>query len=183
MDALVIERLRFLSERQDLVEKITALAVKMAKKRIPELRAERNRIVARLQQVDREAAPLMKAIGKKKFAILQEKLLVLDGQRETLKTKLAEIDEEMAKEKQKVIDPAVVCQNLQYFGAVLDVLPFEKQRDLVHLLIKKIVYHKDPSKISISFYNLPEIKTPPGNPKKGRSGGSSVSSRFDERMY
>lgn len=183
LDNLVIERMRFLSERRDLVEKITALAVRMARKKIPILRAEKNRIVAQLQKVEREAAPLIKAIGKKKLTIIQEKLLVLDSQRETLKTKLDEIDEEMTKEKMKVINPVVVCQNLQYFNAVFNALPFEKQRDLAHLLIKKIVYHKDPSKVTISFYNLPEIKNPPGNPKKGHSGGSSLSSRFDERMY
>ena len=115
--------------------------------------------------------------------MLQEKLLVLDGQKETLKTKMAEIDEEMAKEKQKVIDPSVVCLNLQYFGAVFQSLPFERQRDLLRLLIKKITYYKDPSKLSISFYNLPEIKKPPTKPLKGNAGGSSLSSRFDERMY
>ena len=125
----------------------------------------------------------MKAIGRQKFNIIQEKSLVLDGQRETLKTRLAEIDEEMAKEKQKVVDPAAVCQNLQYFEAVFALLTFEKQRDLVHLLIKRIAYHKDLSKLAVSLYNLPPLKKPPENGKKSVSGGSSVSSRLDARMY
>lgn len=183
LENLVIQRLRFLSKRKDLVEKTTALAVRMAKRKIPQLRAEKNRITGQLQKIEREATPLMKAIGKKKFALIQEKLLVLEGQRETLKTKLAEIDEQMTKEREKVIDPAVVCENLQYFSAVFDALSFERQRDLLHLLIKKIVYHKDPSKLSVSLYNLPQIKRPPEDGRKSAPGGSSFSHKFDERMY
>jgi hypothetical protein len=34
--------------------------------------------------------------------------MVLDAKRETLKTKMAELDEESAKEQQRVIDPATV---------------------------------------------------------------------------
>lgn len=183
LDELVITRLGFLSQRQDLIEKITRLAVMMARKRIPQLQAQKNRIVSHLQKIDREAAPIMKAFGKQRMSILQEKLLVLDGQRETLKARFDELTEEIAKEQQKVIDPAIVCLNLKYFHEVFEALPFERQRDLMHLLIKRITYFKDPSKVIVSFYNLPEIKKPPTKPSKGNAGGSSLSSRFDERMY
>ncbi|MDP8211683.1 MAG: hypothetical protein P9X22_00130, partial [Candidatus Zapsychrus exili] len=47
------------------------------------------------------------------------------------------------------------------------------------LLIKKIIYNEDSSKVRITFWDLPEIKIPPEKPKKGPSGG--IISRFDER--
>ena len=60
-------------------------------------------------------------------------------------------------------------------------LPFEKQRDLLHLLIKKIVYLEKPNKIRVTFWDIPDIKKPPKRPKKGNSGGLA-SSNFDMRM-
>ena len=183
LESLVLERLRFLSGRKDLVEKITALSVRMARKRIPKLRDERNRLLGQLQAIEKDAARLVKAMSKNKMSIIQDKLLVLDGQRESLKAKIAEIDEESAKEKGKIVDPEIVCQNLQYFGDIFEVLPFEKQRDLVHLLIKKITYYKDPKQLSVELYNVPEIKKPPRGSGLTHRGGSSLSSRFDVRMY
>ena len=183
LEALVLERLRFLSKRKDLVEKITALAVKMARKKIPQLRNERNRLLGQLQTIEKDAARLVKAMSKNKMSIIQDKLLVLDGQRESSKTKIAEIDEESAKEKGKIVDPEVACRNLQYFCEIFEILPFERQRDLAHLLIKKITYYKDPKQLSVDLYNLPEIKKPPKGSGLTHRGGSSLSPRFDERMY
>ena len=125
----------------------------------------------------------MKAFSKKRFSLIEEQLQPLEDQKIALEKKLNEIDEEVSQEQQKIVDPQAIVRNFKYFKMVFTHLAFEKQRDLLHLLIKKIVYNKEPSKLKIQFYNLPEIKKPPTKPSKGNAGGSSLSSRFDERMY
>lgn len=75
----------------------------------------------------------------------------------------------------------LIVQNLATIRTVFDKLPFEKQFQLLHMVIKEITYQKDHAKIKIKFYDLPEIKMPPERPKKGVSGG--ITSRFDERSY
>ncbi|MBI3316925.1 MAG: recombinase family protein [Candidatus Omnitrophica bacterium] len=183
LEQLVIDRISFLSEREGLIQKIVKQAIKISKQKLTSLRTERKRIVAQLTKIERQAQPWLKAYGRKRFSLIEEQLKPLEEQKIVLEKKLNEMDEEIAQEQQKIIDPQAISRNFKYFKMVFTQLTFEKQRDLLHLLIKKIVYHKEPSKLKIQFYNLPEIKKPPKQSGKTGSGGFSLSSRFDERMY
>ena len=182
LEQLMANRISFLARREGLIEKVVKTAIKQSKQKLPQLHREKNRLSVQLKKVERQAQPLVKALGKRKSALIEQDLKPLDEQYLQLKQKLGELIEEIERERQKVIDPEVVVRNFKYFDRVFDSLPFEKQRDLLHLPIREIVYSKDPSQIKISYYNLPEIETPPGKPKNGNSGGAS-NLRFDRRLY
>jgi len=134
--------------------------------------------MGRLAKIKSLAEPIIESIGQKKFSLIEDKLKRLEEEKTILSSRLAELNNEIDSEKLKVLNPDLIMQNLRLFRDIFDQLPFEKQRDLLHLIIKEIIYNENPEKIKIALYDIPEIK-PPDLPKKGKSGSSI--SRFDER--
>jgi len=182
LEGIVIDKIKFLSENKKIVESVINSALKISKNKIPKLQKEQNQINGGLRKIDSRFTPLLQAIEKGKFSMVQDKLQELEEQKTGLEYRLSEVNTELERERLKNISPKAIINNFRHFKTVFDLLPFDKQYELIHLLIKKIVYHENPSKIRIQFYNLPEIETPPNKPKKGSSGGISAS-RFDKRLY
>jgi len=111
------------------------------------------------------AEPIIESIGQKKFSLIEDKLKRLEEEKTILSSRLAELNNEIDSEKLKVLNPDLIMQNLRLFRDIFDQLPFEKQRDLLHLIIKEIIYNENPEKIKIALYDIPEIK-PPDLPKR-----------------
>ena len=183
LEDIVVDRIKYLSAHKDIVESIVKAAMKISKNKLPVLQKEKNEIMGSLRRINNQAEPLMESLTKNKFSLVEDKLRELDDEKLVLENRLQEVENEIDREGLKVLSPELITQNLILFRDIFDKLPTEKQRDLLHLLIKKITYHEDPSKIKVAFYNLPEIE-PPDTPKKGTSGSSTSSShRFDKRQY
>ena len=181
LERLVLDRITFLATHPTLVEAIVGQAMKSAKKHLPAWRRERNELQAQLTKIKNKAAVLVKALGRKRFSFIQEQLEPLEEQRAAVEQQLSEVDQKLERQEQRVVSPQLVVEQLQHFAQVFDHLPFERQRALLHLVVSKVSYSSDPSKLSVSYHHLPEIK-PPEAHQTGHSGGSSRR-RFDQRQY
>ena len=179
LEKLVIDRIKFISTHKNLIEAFVKTALNKSKSRLPILQEEKTEIMGRRAKIQNLAEPLIEAIGQGKFSLIKDKLEKIQEEKTLLDNRLQELNNEIDSEKLKVLNPDLIMQNLRLFRDIFDQLPFEKQRDLLHLLVKEIVYNEDPEKIKITLYDVPEIKMPPAKPKKGGSGG--IFSRFDER--
>ncbi len=180
LENLIIERIKMLSQNREITDTVIKSANKISKNRLPELIKTRNELFGDLTKIKNEAQPLITALQTKKLSLVQDKLEKLEETKTTLENRLQQLEYEIDREKLKTVNPDLVAQNLTTFRTVFERLSFEKKYQLLHLLIKEIIYQKNHSQIKIKFYDLPEIKMPPERPKKGNSGGTS--SRFDERM-
>jgi len=176
----IINRIKFLSENRTLIDKVIGKALKLSKSRLPELKKEQRRINGALRKLDTEISRVKSVIGNKNIEILQDEFIKLDEHKKILDQELRDINSQIEQERSTVISPNTIANYFKHFNKVFDTLSFENQRDLLRFLIKKITYHENKSKISISFWNLPEIKMPPNKQKSGLSGGSTTS-RFDKR--
>ena len=179
LEHLVIDRIKFIANHKNIIDSIVSAAMKSSKNKLPGLQKEKAEIIGKLAKNNNKAQPLIASIERKKFSLVEEALEKLEEVKEALENRLQELNLEIEREKSKILDPAIIVQTLRLFSETFDKLPSTKQGELLHLLIKKIIYHENPSKIRITFYDLPEIKTPE-ELKKG-SSGSSIS-QFDKRM-
>ncbi len=173
LEGAIVERIKFLSKNPTVLKASVAAALKASKSKIPDLQNDRNEILGKITRIKNKANPLIVSLGKRRNSLVQAELDKLDEQKSALENRLSELNYELDKEKLKVVNPDLVVQNFGIFRDVFESLSFEKQRDLLHLFIKEIIYFKDPSKLQIHFWDIPEIKEPPDKPKKGVSGGSS----------
>ena len=181
LERLVLDRIAFLATHPTMVEAIVSQAVRAAKKNLPLLRKQRNELQGQLAKIKNKAAVLVKAYSKKRFSFITDQLDPLEEQRAALEQRLAEIEEKLERERQKTISSAMVVETLKQFAEVFDHLPFERQRDLLHLIISKVSYNDHPERVVVSYHHLPDVE-PPKHPKNGHFGGSSLR-RFDRRMY
>jgi len=169
----VVERIKFLSKNPTILKAAITAAMKQSKNKIPGLQKEKNEIQGKITRIKNKANPLIASLGQRRNSLVQSELEKLDEQKSALENRLSELSFELDRERLKVMSPDLVIQNFGIFRDVFESLPFEKQRDLLHLFIKEIIYFKDPTKLQIHFWDIPEIKEPPDKPKKGKSGGSS----------
>jgi len=177
LENLVIERLKFLSTQKPLIEGIVKTAMKQSKNKLPGLLKQKKELLGKLGKIKTQSGPLL---AHRNLSIVMEKLQALEDQKTGLEKHLQDVNSQIDRENIKVLNPELIAQNLVRFRDVFDALGFENQRDLLHVLIKQIVYNEDPAKIRVILYDLPEIKMPPEKPRKGSSGGSAPC-RFDMR--
>jgi len=179
LEQIVVDRIKFIANQKDIIKSIVNVAMKASTNKLPALQKEKAEIAGKLIKNSNKAKPLIAYIGRKNSSYVDEELGKLEEEKLALENRFQELNLEIEREKSKILNPEIIAQNLKLFGEVFDRLPPTKQSELLHLIIKKIIYHEEPSKIKITFYDLPEIETP-DLPKKGKSGGSV--SRFDKRM-
>ncbi len=180
IETLILDRITFLAKHPLAVELIAKKTMQTAKKSVPILRKEHAEIAGQLTRVKNKAAVLMKALGKRRFSFIQEQLEPLEAQRTALESRFQEVGEKLEQERRKTITPDLVTHNLKYFVDLLGSLSFERRRDLLQMLIKRITYTQDASKLKVEYYNLPDITIPPGHSVKKHPGGL-LSSSFDRR--
>ena len=173
IEDLVIKRIDFLAKHPQRVDAIIRAALKNQRKRLPLLREEKKELLGKLAKVKRKAEVLVKAIGKQRYTFIQESLNPLEEQRTAIDQRLVEIDEKLKIEESKNIDPRLALERLQSFNDIIDKLPFERRRKLLYLLINKITYDNDPAKLKIEYFNIPDAKETPDQPKDGQSGAFS----------
>ncbi|MFA5146956.1 MAG: recombinase family protein [Candidatus Omnitrophota bacterium] len=181
LEHIVVDRIKYLSNNQPLTTKLVERAISSSKKRLTELLRDRAHLEAEKRKIGDEAAPFMEAIKKSKLAMIEEHLKPLQDRLDQISAQLSKVDYDINEERQKQIKDVDVLAAFRSFAEVFDSLPPDRQSELLHLLIKKIVYNGDLSKIDITFNNPPEIQKPPKSVGKAASGGSA-SHRFDKRM-
>lgn len=114
---------------------------------------ERNEIMIQLNQVQTEIDNLMQAITQGNSVLVKyinEKIVELDNKKSALSARLSEMDHGNIRDQEEL-------SLLRYLNDTLDDIPdiltngtFDEIKNLCHLLVKKIVFHKD-GRIEIEY--------------------------------
>ena len=131
---------------------------------------------------------------------IDEEMKALDTEREELQRSIEKLELEIAQRKKKVLDAALIGQQLQQFEHLVTVLPLEDQKELFNLLIQEVrVYPFDPTdisdgqsvvaatrgrlyKIKMSLHQLQDVSAL-RSPNGGSSDNGKLGSRGRTRTY
>lgn len=114
---------------------------------------ERNDLMIQMNQIDKEIENLMSTLASGNTVLMKyvnEKIVELDTKKSSISARISELDSGRTSDQEEL-------SLLQQLNRVLDKIPdtlssgtFDEIKDLCHILIKKIVFHKD-GQIDIEF--------------------------------
>ncbi|RJR23084.1 MAG: hypothetical protein C4581_00160 [Nitrospiraceae bacterium] len=175
IENLVIEELKFLAKEPNVIEGVVESATKEQKEKVTELASKKKAIQENLNQADKKAKNLMNILGAEgkegtRFNYILKELDDLEDQASGLKRQIDYITFEMNTLENKIIDADAIRDNFKVFRDVFNQLTQEEKYDLMHLLIKKVVYYADAKsngngsrngdrtgKIKMDLWELPPI--------------------------
>ncbi|MBI5055725.1 MAG: recombinase zinc beta ribbon domain-containing protein [Nitrospirae bacterium] len=174
IENLVIEELKFLAREPEIIEGVVESATKEQKEKVKELAAKKKTIQESLNQADKKAKNLMNILGEagkdgERFTYIMKELNDLEDQASGLKKQIDYITFEMNNLENKIIDANAIRDNFKVFRDVFNQLTQDEKYDLMHLLIKKVVYYEDAKyngngvtgdktgKIKMDLWELPPI--------------------------
>ncbi len=162
VESLIVERLAFLGQNKKLVEKIVKEAQESSVKAIGPIREKKKRIESELVKIRQEANKLVSVLGSSnnghaKNHFVLERLHELENSEKDNQTKVSEVEMELQKLENRMIDANVIRQNLQRFEAVFAKLMPNEKKELLRLLIKEIFYDLNHSKIKLFLRQLPDL--------------------------
>lgn len=150
IEKLIIEEIRSLSKNEKVVKELVEEATNDARNRIVPKRREQQSLRARLKKAEDESRNLIDAVAQglkgKQLGVLLKRLEEYDELINNLKEQIEQIEYEIYDLETKVISAEFVVENFKKFDEVYDSLTFQQKFDLIHLLIKKIVYKEDKPK-------------------------------------
>lgn len=173
LEKLVIDELKLLAEDPRIIESVVEKATKHQRVRAKELVAKKKPLQDRIGQIERKSKNLLDVLGeegKKKntASIIIKELDELDIQATQLKQEIEAIEFEANDLENKIVSTELIVDNFKVFRDVYDRLTSEEKYDLLHLLIKKIVYYEDTEpgkdgkkrgKIKMDLWELPPHKS------------------------
>lgn len=178
LEELVVDELKYLSTDPQIIAGVIEKASKDQRIKINELSTKKSAIQDMLVQIDRKAKNLIGVLselgnsGNQTHYIVNE-LDELEKQSKQLKEELETICFESNDIENKIVDAEIILENFKIFKDVFDHLTINEKYDLLHLLIKKVVYFveeekdKDGKKVGKIKMDLWEL--PPINPSKSSS--------------
>jgi len=171
LENLVVEELKFLAKDPRIIEGVVKNATTEQRIKAKELTAKKKTLQDKLVQIDKRAQNLVGVLedeGKKSSRsgyILQE-LDKLNIQAEQLKSEITSVEYEANDLENKIVSADIILENFKVFKDVYDNLTDDEKYDLLHLLIRKIVYYEDAEpdkdgkkrgKIKMDLWELPPI--------------------------
>jgi len=142
IENLVIERISFLTQHQDLLAEIIEESIASSKTEIDPLEKEKKTQEAQIPKIKQKINTLVDLItdGANNSPSLVEKLNELENQKNQLESSIAEIGFRINELESKVISQDVVMANLQFFNEVFNKLPANKKKEILRMLIKEIIF-------------------------------------------
>ena len=139
--------------------------------RAKELVIKRKTIQDMLTQVDKKARNLIDVLSEggtasNRSGYLVKQVDALDVQARQLREEMEAVDFEINDLENKLLSADLIKENFKVFRDVYDHLTIEENYDLLHLLIKKIVYYEEAEagedgikagKIKMDLWELPPI--------------------------
>lgn len=171
LEQLVIDELKAITENQDLIDKVVERALHEQGLAAEEWKAKKKVLRDQLSQTDKKITNLLSVIesqGSKttKLTAILEDIDALHAHSAQLKNEIENIDLQICAAEQDIFSAETVRGNLKIFREVFDHLTPDEQHDLLHLLVKKIVYYEDKDqaadgsksgKIKMELWELPEL--------------------------
>jgi site-specific DNA recombinase len=146
-------------------------ATKDQRVRAKELTTKRKTIQDLLTQVDKKAKNLIDVLSEggptgNRSGYLVKQVNDLDVQAKQLREEMVAVDFEIDELETKILSADIIKENFQVFRDVYDHLTIDEKYDLLHLLIKKVVYYEEPEadadgnregEIKMDLWELPPI--------------------------
>lgn len=171
LEKLVIDELKAITENQDIINKVVERALHEQGLAAEEWKAKKKVLRDQLSQTDKKITNLLSVIesqGSKttKLTAILEDIDALHAHSAQLKNEIENIDLQICAAEQDIFSAETVRGNLKIFREVFGHLTPDEQHDLLHLLVKKIVYYEDKDqaadgsksgKIKMELWELPEL--------------------------
>lgn len=171
LEELVVEELKFLVADPRVIDGVVENATKEQRESVKVMDAKRKSLQDDLGQVEKKEKSFIGVLGERGvqspgFDLIIKELdgLVLQGRQ--LKAEIETIDFETQNLENKIVSADIIRENFMVFRDVYDHLTPEEKYDLLHLLIKKVVYFeevetkedgKKVGKIKMDLWELPPI--------------------------
>lgn len=180
LEELVINELKFLAEDPRIIEGVVEQATKEQREKVKKLAAKKKALSDRLAHVDKRARNLLEVLGgggnkEKRVGYVMKELDELDLQAGQLRNEIEGIEFEANDLENKILSADLIRDNFKVFRDVYDHLTPDEKYDLLHLLIKKVVYFEEPEadkdgkrtgKIKMDLWELPPIDPSQLSPAK-----------------
>jgi site-specific DNA recombinase len=181
IENLVVDQLKHLGENPVIIESVTAQALSEQREQVNTIAAKKKTLQDKLSQIGRQAKNLVAVLaetgreGQQTKHILQE-LKELQDQEVQLSNEIESTALTMNQMEGRIVSSEVIRDNLKMFKDVYAQLTQEEKYDLLHLLLKKIVYYEDreadhngkkKGKIKMDLWELPPIDPSYLNPANG----------------
>ena len=162
IENIIIDRLKVLSDDKNLLEKIIRNAKIGATDELQGLQQELNTQTAELRKTENEANGLIGALtanreslGNNKF--ISKRLNELEEKNAAIEARIQEIRLAKTKLEEQNVNAEVIQRNFVTFARVFDKLTMPERTELLHLLIKEIVYDGIKHEIEMALRPLPDI--------------------------
>lgn len=161
-ERLIIDRLKVLSSDRGLLDRIIEKARMETTDALPSLRQEINIQSGELRRIEGEASNLLSVLSSngqdaKKNGFVLNRLDELEEKKRIVHARIDELRLEIQKHESQAIDAETIEQNFATFGEVFEELTPSEKRELLHLLIKEVIYDANHSLIKMALRPLPDI--------------------------
>ena len=180
LEDLVVDELKFLSSDPTIIEGVVENATKSQRKKVKELTGKKKVLQNQSAEVDKKARKLMEVLygeesKSSQSGFIVKELEALDIQAKQVKGEIEALEFEINDLDNKIVSADLIRQNFRVFKEVYDHLTPDEKFDLLHLLVKKIVYSeeavadeggKKKGKIKMDLWELPPIDPSSLSPAK-----------------
>ncbi len=171
LEDLVVNELKFLAGDPRIIEGVVENATRDQREKVKVLSAKKKSLQETHGQADKKARNLLEILGEsgvKSTGVVSivKELEELDLQRGQLKAEIEAIEFEIQDRENKIFSADLIRENFKVFRDVYDQLTPEEKYDLLHLLVKKVVYFEEAEatedgkkvgKIKMDLWELPPI--------------------------
>lgn len=153
LENLVVDELKFLAKDQRIIKGIIDSAMREQREKAKDLSHKRKSLQDERVQITKKADNFVEILGQEgkkssKMKFILDKLEDLEKQSSQIKTEIDYLDFELNNLQTKIVNADIIRENFKVFKDVYDQLTQEEKFDLLHLLIKKIVYYEDAAAVS-----------------------------------
>ncbi len=174
LEDLIIKELQFLAESPDFVDEVVEEAIREERKEGERLRKKKQDLVKKLREVESNARKMMNLIEEidktdPRFAFILQRLKELGEEREGLQKEIESLEFKINEVENNYLNAESLKANFKYFKDVFEYLTPEEQYDLLHLLIKRIVYYgkeirdrEERAKIKLELWDIGPLASEEG---------------------
>lgn len=172
LEELVVDELKFLASDPRIIVGVVENATKEQREKVNVLASKKKSLQDKQGHADKKAKNLLGVLGesgvetKGGVGMIMKELEELGLQREQLRTEIEGIEFQIHDLENKIYSADIILENFKVFREVYDQLTPEEKYDLLHLLIKKVVYFEEADatedgkkvgKIKMDLWELPAI--------------------------
>ncbi|MBX6422494.1 zinc ribbon domain-containing protein [Thermosulfurimonas sp. F29] len=171
LEDLIVKKLQFLAESPEFVDEVVEEAIREEREEGERLKKKKQALAKRLQEVEGSARKMMNLLEgleetDPRFAFILQKLKELGEERDGLKKEIELLEFKINEVENNYLNAESLKANFKYFKEVFEHLTPQEKYDLLHLLIKRIVYYgkevrdgQEATKIKLELWDIGPISS------------------------